>query len=142
MDALGCMQTSSGSSNDSSVQFTRHNSSPEYASLLCNFGSFYMWWVNCTTTQSDSYVTAPFPTGVTINHLYYVGSNPLRKIEENSSMLRTNIEPTELKTSSQIMLLYSTGIMTRQVILKRLSKGITCTISANSAVVSFQFVIT
>ena len=142
MDALGCMQSLGSNSSKPSVKFTRKTSYPEHASLLCNFGSFYMWWVNCTTTQNDQQVTAPFPTGVTINHLYYVGSNPLREIQENSSMLRTNIEPTELTSSNRISLRYSTGVMTRQVILRRLSKGITCVISANSAVVSFQFIIT
>ena len=141
MDALGCMQLSGSNSSESSVKFTSQSNYPAHASLLCDLGSFYMWWVNCDTTQSER-ITAPFPSGVTINHLYYVGSNPPRVVNDNTSTLRTNIEPTELTTSNRISLQYSNGIMSRQVMLRRLSGGIMCSVTTNGALVSLQFIIT
>ena len=136
------MQSLGSNSSESSVKFIRHSSYPEYASLLCDFGSFYMWWVNCNTRQDRDTVVAPFPSGITVNHLYFVASNPPRDTENSTSMMRTNIEPTEFTTSSSINLTCSVGITSFNINIRRKATGIVCYMGMDSAIVSLQFVIT
>ena len=141
MDALGCMQMTSSSSSDSSVQFTQRSAYPQHASLVCKIGSFYMWWVNCEASSIARAVA--YPDNVTINHLYFVSSNPPRNNNpESSTSILEDIEPVELTLNTTVTLSgTNTGVATYRVYLTRSTAGIICTSNQSFAFISLQFVI-
>ena len=140
MDALGCMQSTVNSDGSSNVRFEERNS-PDSNSLLCNFGNFYLWCVNCRTVNRNSNnACAIFPSGITVNHLFLIASNPPRYVEQNPNEDTNEIEPLDLKAGGHLIL-QSNVMMAHEIQLSCLTNGIRCAVSANSQLVSLQFII-